>query len=149
MVIGILGDNPQHHIHRTLELEVPLVIVPVCRAHGVQVAYLYVIVKAKHIQKEGGGVCDQDKLVAILFRFVVQQINCCCGVCLVHVLVELSNVLIHFGDWRFTLIPVIHHHRHKCFPVSPFAWMGVLDTFDNIRVGVDVCQMGLIDGNMP
>ncbi len=85
-----------------LELGVPLVIVPVCQAHGAQVADLYVIVKTKHIGREGGGVCDWGKLVAILFLFVVQQVNCCCWVCLVQVLVEFLNALIHFGAWRFT-----------------------------------------------
>ncbi len=83
MVKGILGGNLQHNIPWTLELGVPLVIVPIRRAHGVQVADLYVIVKAEHIGREGGGFSDLDKLVAILFLFVVQWVNCCHRVCLV------------------------------------------------------------------
>jgi hypothetical protein len=111
--------NPQHHIRWTLELGVPLVIVPVCWAHGVQVADLYVIVKTKHIGGEGGGVSSWGKLVSILFLFVVQWVNNCHGDCLVKVLVEFLNALIHFGAWRFTLIPVIHCHRHKFSPLPP------------------------------
>ncbi len=132
MVKGVLGGNPQHHIRWALELGVPLVILPICWAHGVQVAHLYVIVKTKHIGGEGGWVSNWDKLVSILFLFFTQWINCCCRVCLVKVLIEFSNALIHFGAWRFTLIPVIHHHRHKYSPITPTAWMGVLDTFDGI-----------------
>jgi hypothetical protein len=104
--------------------------------------------KTKHIGGEGGGVTNRDKLVSILFHFVVQRVNCCRRVCLVKVFVEFSNALIHFGAWRFSLIPVIHLHRHKCFAVTPIAWTGVLDAFDGIGVRVDVLQMGLIDGNM-
>ncbi len=148
MVKGVLGGNPQHHIHRALELGVPLVILPICWAQGVQVADLYVIVKTQHIGEEGSGVSNWDKLVSILFLFVIQRVNCCRGVCLVKVLVEFSNAHIHFDAWRFTLIPVIHPHRHRCFPITPTAWTGVLDTFDGIQVGVDVLQMGLINGNM-
>jgi hypothetical protein len=149
VVKGILGSNPQHHIHLTLEFGVPLVIILICRAHGVQVADLYVIVKAKHIGKEGVGVSDWDKLVANLFLFLLQWVSCCHRVCLVQVLVDFLNALIHFGAWRFPLIPVIHHHRYKCFPVTPTSWMGVLNTFDSIQVRVDVRQMVLIDGNIP
>ena len=105
-----------HHIRQTLELEIPLVIIPVHQTHGVQVADLYVIVKAEHIGREGGGFSDLDKLVAILFLFVVQWVNCCHRVCLVQVLVEFLNALIHFGAWRFTLIPVIHRHMVWCTP---------------------------------
>ncbi len=75
MVKGLLGGSLQCHIHQTLELGIPLVIVPVCRAHGVQVADLYVIVKTKHIGREGDEVSNQDKLVRILFVFSVQLIN--------------------------------------------------------------------------
>ncbi len=74
VVKGVLGGNPQHHIHQTLELGVPSVIVPVCWTHGVRVADLYVIVKAKHIGREGGGFSNWDKLVAVLFLSVVQRI---------------------------------------------------------------------------
>ncbi len=121
---------------------------PICRAHGVRVAEWYVIVKTKHIRGEGGEGSNRDKLVSILFLFIVQWVNCFHRVCLVKVLLEFLNALIHFDAWRFTLIPVIHHHRHKCFPITPTARTGVLDTFDGFRVGVDVLQMGLIDGNM-
>ncbi len=100
------------------------------------------IVEAKHIGREGGRFSNRDKLVAVLFLFVIQRVNCCRRVCLVQVLVKFSNALIHFGAWRFTLIPVIHCHRHECFPITPAVWMGVLDTFDNIRVEVGVHQMG-------
>ncbi len=148
MVKGLLSGNPQHHICWTLELRVPLIIVPVCRTHGVQVVDLYVIVGAKHIGRKRGGVSNWNKLVAVLLLFIVQRVNCCCRVCLVQVLINFLNALIHFNAWRFTLIPVIHHYRHGCFPVTPAAWMGVLDTFDSIQVGVDECQVGLIDGNM-
>ncbi len=86
--------------------------------YKLQVADLYVIVKTKHIRGEGGKVSNWDKLVSILFLFIVQQVNCCHRVCLAKVLLEFSNVLIHFDAWRFTLIPVIHHHRHKCFPIA-------------------------------
>jgi hypothetical protein len=126
VVKGILCGNPQNHISRALELGVPLVILPVHRAHGVQVANLYVIVKTQHIGGEGVWVNNRDKLVSILFLFVVQRVNCCCGVCLVKVHVEFLNALVHFGAWRFALIPVIHCHRHKCFPIALTAWMGVL-----------------------
>jgi hypothetical protein len=98
--------------------------------------------------REGGGFSNWDKLVTILFLFVIQQVNCCRRVCLVQLLVKFLNALIHFGAWRFTLIPVIHRHRHKCFPITPTAWMGVLDTLDSIQVKIDVRQMGLIDGSM-
>ncbi len=64
------------------------------------------------------------------------------------VLVEFLNALIHFDAWRFALIPVIHHHRHKCFPIPPAVWRDDLNTFDSIRVRVDVHQMGLIIGNL-
>ncbi len=97
MVKGILGSNPQHHIHRMLELGVPLIIVPFCQAHGVQVADLYVIVKVEHIRGEGGSISDWENLVGIIYLFVIQQVNCCCRVCIVQVLVEFSNALIHFG----------------------------------------------------
>ncbi len=149
MVKGVLDGNPQHHIHWTLELGFPLVIIRVCQAHGVQIADLYVIVKTKHIRREGGRVSNWDKLVSILFLFVVLRVNCCRSVCLVQVLVEILNALIHFGAWRFTLIFVIHHHKHKYFPVTPTAWTGVLDTFDSIQVRVDIRQLGLIYGSMP
>jgi hypothetical protein len=132
-----------------LEHRVPLVILPaVCRAHCVQVADLYVIVKTQHVGGEGTGVISWDKLVSILFLIIAQWVNCGHGVCPVKVLIEFLNAPIHFGAWRFTLIPVIHHHRHKCFPITPTAWTGVLDTFDGIPVGVDVLKMGLIDGSM-
>ncbi len=55
MVKGILSGNPQHHICRALELRVPLIIIPICWAHGVQVAYLDVIVEAEHIGREQEG----------------------------------------------------------------------------------------------
>ncbi len=66
MVKGVLGGNLQHHIHWALELGVPLVILPVQRTHGVQVADLYMIVKTKHIGGEVGKVSNQDKLASIL-----------------------------------------------------------------------------------
>jgi hypothetical protein len=87
--------------------------------------------------------------VAILLLFTIQRIDCCCRVRLVQVLVKFSNALIHFNAWGFALIPVVHHHRHECFPILPAAWTSVLDTFDSIRVQVNECQMGLIDGGMP
>ncbi len=55
-------------------LGVPLVIVPVCQTLGVRVADLYVIVEAKYIRREGGGFSNWDKLVAILFLFIVQRV---------------------------------------------------------------------------
>ncbi len=75
MVKGVLGGNLQHRIHWALELRVSLVIVPVCQAHGVQVADLYVIVKTEQIGGESGGVSIWDKLVSILFPFVIQRVN--------------------------------------------------------------------------
>jgi hypothetical protein len=149
VVKGVLSCNPQYHICRALKLRVPLIIVPVCQAHGVRAAYLYVIVEAKHIGREQGGLSNQNKLVAILLLFIVQRIDCCHRVRIVQVHVKFSNALIHFNARRFALIPVVHHHRCKCFPIPPAAWTSVLDTFDSIQVGVDVCQIGLIDGDMP
>jgi hypothetical protein len=86
--------------------------------------------------------------VSIFFLFVIQRICCCHWVCLVKVLVVFLNAIIHFGAWRYTLISVIHCHRHKYFHITPTAWRGVLDTFNGIRIGVNVLQMGLIDGDM-
>jgi hypothetical protein len=132
-----------------LKLRVPLIIIPVCWARGVQVAYLYAIVKPKHIGREQGGFSDQKKLVAILLLFIVQRIDCCHRVCLVKVLVEFLNAFIHFNAQGFALISVVHRHRHKCFPIAPAVWTSVLDTFDSILVRVNECQVGLIDGGMP
>jgi hypothetical protein len=56
-----------------MKFRVPLITVPVCRAHGVQVEYLYVIVEAKHIRREQGGFSDWHKLVAVLLLFIVQS----------------------------------------------------------------------------
>jgi hypothetical protein len=93
-----------------------------------------VIVEAKHIGREGGKFSNQDSLVAILFLFIEQLVNSCRRVCLVQVFIIFLNALIHFGAWGFTFIPVIHHHRHKCFPITPTAWTGVLNTFDSVQV---------------
>ena len=71
VVKGILSGKPQHQICQALKLRVPLIIVPICRAHGVQVAYLYVIVELKHIEREQGGFSDWNKLVAILLLFIL------------------------------------------------------------------------------
>ncbi len=149
MVKDILSGNPQHQICQALKLRVPLIIVPVCRAHGVQVAYLYVIVKPEHIRREQGGFSDWNKLVAVLLLFILQRIDGCCKVCLVQVLIEFLNAFIHFNARGFALIAVVHHHRHECFPIHSAAWTSFLDTFDSIRVGVNECQVGLIDGDMP
>jgi hypothetical protein len=108
--------------------------------------HLYVIVEPKHIRREQGGFRNWDKLVAILLLFIVQRIECCHRVRLVQVLINFLNALIHFNAWGFTLIPVVHRHRHKCFPIPPAVWTSVLDTFDNIQVGVNECQVGLICG---
>ncbi len=48
------------------------------------------------------------------------------------VLIKFSNALIHFNAQGFALTPVVHHHRHECFPIPPTAWTSVLDTFDSI-----------------
>ncbi len=147
MVKGV-GGNPQHHMSQALKLGVPLVILLICWAHGVQVTDLFVIMKTQHIGQEGSGLSNWEKLMSILFLFVVQRVNCCHRVCLVKVLLEFLNAFIHFGVWGFTLIPIINHHRHKCFPITPTEWMGDLDTVNDIQVGVDVLQMGLVDRNM-
>jgi hypothetical protein len=110
-----------------LKLRVTLVIVPVCQAHGVQVAYLYVIVEAKHMGREQGGFSNQNKLVVVLLLFIVQWIDCCHRVCLVQVFVKILNALIYFNAQGFALIPVVHHHRHECFPIPPAEWRSVLD----------------------
>jgi hypothetical protein len=73
VVKGVLGGNPQYHICRALELWVPLIIFIVCQAHGVQVLHLYVIAKTKHIEGEGGRATNWDKLVSILFLFIIQH----------------------------------------------------------------------------
>ncbi len=65
------------------------------------------------------------------------------------VLVEFSNAFKHFNAQGFALIAVVHHHRHECVPIPPAAWTSVLDTFDSIQVGLDECQVGLIDGDVP
>ncbi len=149
MVKGILSSSLQHHICWALKLRVPLIIIPVCQAHGVQVAYLYVIVEAKHIGREQEGLSNWSKLVAILLLVIVQRIDCCCRVRLVQVLLIFLNALIHFNAQGFALIPVVHHHRHECFAISPAVWMSVLDTFGNIRVRVNERQVDFIDGDMP
>ena len=41
--------------------------------YKLQVADLYVIVKTKHIRGEGGKVSNWDKLVSILFLFIIQH----------------------------------------------------------------------------
>jgi hypothetical protein len=132
VVKGILSGNQQHQTCQALKLRVPLIIVPVCRARGVRVAYLYVIVKPMHIRREQGGSSDWNKLVATPLPFIVQRIDCCHRVCLVQVLVIFLNALIHFNARGLALIPVVHGHRHECFPIPPAAWMSVLDTFDGI-----------------
>ena len=73
VVKGILSCNPQHHICQALELRVPLIIVPVCQAHGVQAAYLYVIVEPEHIGREQGGFSDWNKLVAVFLLFITED----------------------------------------------------------------------------
>jgi hypothetical protein len=108
VVKGILSGNPQHQICWLLTLRVPLVIVPVCRAHGVRVAYLYVIVKPKNIGREQGGFSDRNKLGAILLLFIVQRFDCCHRVRLVQVLVNFPNALIHCNARGFALISVVH-----------------------------------------
>ena len=148
MVKGIRGGNLQHHICRALELgaspchpsRLPGSWCSSCRS--------VCDCEDQAYRRGRWWVSNRDKLVSIFFLFVVQRVQRCCGVCLVKVLIEFSIALIHFDAWRFTLIPVIHRHRHKRFPVTPTAWMGVLDAFDCIQVGVDVLQMDLIDGNM-
>ncbi len=134
MVKGILGGNLQHHISQALELGVPLVILPISRAHGLQVADLYAFVKPQHVGREGAGVGNWDKLVSILFLFIVQRIYCHHWVCLMMVLIGFLNALIHFDAWRFTLISVVHRHGHKCFPITSTAWTGVLNTFNGLQV---------------